>query len=421
MHHILIVEDSIFFGKLLLKKFSEESPFHPVWVKTKAEALIKIQEAEQPFLAAILDFNLPDAPAGEIIDPVVDHGIPSIIYTGSVSEDIRKLVWTKKVVDYVIKNDLFSIEYIIGVLTRLEKNSGTKILVVEDSKFFRKVVSDLLIIHRYQVLNASNGVEALEVLGENPDIKLVLTDFNMPEMDGFALTQKIREQYKKDQLAIIGISSNENELLAANFIKSGANDFIIKQSFLTEEFYCRITQAIELLEHIHALREASIKDFLTKLYNRRYFFDAGNKMHALAKRQNHSMVCAMMDIDHFKSVNDTYGHDVGDLVLKQVSGILNNRMRESDIVARLGGEEFCVLGTNMDPKEAFRIFEDLRQQIENTVVDCMDGENKISVTISIGITTDNQDSIDSMTKVADGLLYQAKEGGRNRVIVDQTN
>ncbi|MEE4356011.1 MAG: diguanylate cyclase [Desulfococcaceae bacterium] len=415
METVLIVEDSVFFGFVIQNKLREETRFEMQWVRSMSEAVAALDKTGNNFFAAILDFSLPDAPCGEIIDEVAGRGIPVIVFTSDLSEEVRELVWSKSVADYALKDDSQSLDYIVSMLSRIRKNPGIKILVVDDSVFFRKIISDLLRVHRYQVLNACNGIKALKIIDKHPDIKLVITDFSMPEMDGFTLTTKIRERYSKNELAIIGISSEGKNILAARFIKNGANDFIIKQSFLTEEFYSRVTQNIENLEHIQMLKDSSVKDFLTGLYNRRYFFNAGRKLFANATRDRRNLTCVMLDIDHFKKVNDTYGHEAGDAVLCHVSSILRNRMRETDIVARLGGEEFCILAVNMDKEYSAELFEELRGNIAASPTNIRG--QIIPVTVSMGVTTEPADSLDLMVRNADGLLYRAKNSGRNKVIM----
>jgi diguanylate cyclase (GGDEF)-like protein len=417
MKRVLVVEHSNFFAMVIKNKLQTEAHFYVTWAKNLSEAVKELNK-NTDFLAAVLDFSLPDAPEGEIIDEVINKGIPSIVFTSNISKKIHKFVNSKKIVDYILKDDPNSIDYLISLLKRLESNPDTKILVVDDSPLFRKTITDLLKNHRYSVFNACNGKEALKVLDEHPDIKLVITDFNMPEMDGYILTQKIREKYSKDELAIIGISSEGNGYMAARFLKYGANDFIVKQTFITEEFYCRVILHLDTLKRLQAIKNAAIKDFLTGLYNRRYFFEFGQKLFESAKRDNLSLGCAMIDVDHFKKINDTYGHKAGDLVLQQVSSILKNRMRGTDIIARIGGEEFCVLTVNLKEKDAKKVFETLRQTVEDSPVEIDDGK-KIKVTISIGVVTELADSLEDMLKKADSLLYEAKKTGRNKVIVNK--
>lgn len=417
MKNILVVEDNRMVG-LMVSKRLEQQDYEPVWVKTMAEARHCLEEGGTSFFAALLDYNLPDASNGEIIDLVVGRDIPAIVFTGMVDNEVRDKVWTRNVVDYVLKEDSQSLNYIIYMLGRLDKNRGVKVLVVDSSPLQRQMQVDLLKIHRYQVLVADSGDEALEICQQHPEIKLIITDVQLPEMDGLELVKRLRRKYRREDMAIIGISSRREHLMAARFIKYGATDFLVKESLIAEEFYSRVTQAIEYLEQICLIRESAIKDHLTGLYNRRYFFDAGTSMVAGAQRNNTGLVCAMLDIDFFKKVNDSYGHDVGDLVLRQVAAILTKRIRKSDIVARVGGEEFCILAQNVKPEAVADVFDGLRRTVGEAVITVPITGEKLSVTISIGFTTRAMPTLGEMMKTADAFLYQAKDQGRNRVVGD---
>lgn len=413
---ILVVEDNKFIGSLLRDKL-QAARYGVVWVKNLAGVLELLASGEHDFFAAILDFSLPDAPTGEIIDHVVRHDIPTIVFTGPLSDEVRSTVWVKNVVDYVLKDNFFSPDYLVATIQRLERNLVTKVLVVDDSSFFRQVIVDLLAVHRFQIFTATDGVDALRVVEEHPDIKLVITDFSMPQMDGFMLTQRLRAKYSREDMAIIGISAKGENLLAARFIKHGANDFIIKQTFLTEEFYSRVNQCMDSLENVRIIREAAITDYLTGLYNRRYFFDVGYKLFASAARKSITLSCAMIDIDHFKKVNDTYGHDVGDQVLQHIAGLLQKRLRATDIVARMGGEEFCVLAVNVDAGYVEGLFEELRRRVDESTFEISDGQ-QLDLTVSIGVAVNGSAySLEGLVKVADEQLYIAKGNGRNQVVV----
>jgi diguanylate cyclase (GGDEF)-like protein len=410
MSQILYVEDSRTVGSLISKSLRDSLDFELHWAQTYAEALEKLDAPDADYFIGLLDLNLPDAPNGEVVELVQQHQIPAVVFSG---DDHRESMWAKNVADYVLKEGRHNIAYLTTLINRIYRNSDLKILVVDDSRTSRRYVGNLLRMHRYQVLEARDGREALTVMVENPDIRMLITDYEMPGMDGFELIKELRNSYSVDDLAIIGMSGAGRGDLSARFIKQGANDFLTKP-FAVEEFYCRVSQNITLLEHIQAIKDLSNKDYLTGLYNRRYFYDACGHLFESAKRKHLSVAVAMMDIDFFKKVNDTYGHDAGDVVLKQVSAILNDRFRESDIVARFGGEEFCVLTSNMAQDSIEDVFEDVRAQIEST--DIIVGDETINVTISIGICTVFQDSLEGMITRADNLLYEAKEGGRNRIV-----
>ena len=413
---ILVAEDNKFVGAVLRNKL-QAARYSVVWTVDLAETKQVLETQGDRLFAAILDFALPDAPSGEVIDHVVSRNIPSVVYTGLISDDIRSTVWMKNVVDYVLKDNSFSHDYLITAIQRLERNHSTKVLVVDDSSFFRKVIVDLLKVHRFQILTAADGNEALQVVEEHPDIKLVITDFRMPEMDGFSLTQHLRMKYSREDLAIIGISGKGENLLAARFIKYGANDFIVKQTLLAEEFYSRVNHCLDSIDNVQKIREAAITDYLTGLFNRRYFFDVGHKLFASAARKSITLSCAMIDIDHFKEINDTYGHEVGDRALRHIADILQQGVRATDIVARMGGEEFCILAVDVGDANVESFFEDLRRQLGSMNFDVGDGQT-IALTVSIGVAiNDSAYSLEGMVKVADEQMYAAKRGGRNRVVV----
>jgi len=161
-------------------------------------------------------------------------------------------------------------------------------------------------------------------------------------------------------------------------------------------------------------QEAATIDYLTGLANRRFLIDIGNKLIANSKRTKMPIAVAMIDIDFFKKVNDNYGHDVGDQVLKEIGHFLTLRVRDSDCAARFGGEEFCIIATNVSSDNVFSFFNDIREGISQLSI--TDGEEEIKVTVSIGVTISLGNDIDEMIKVADENLYKAKNDGRNRVV-----
>lgn len=165
------------------------------------------------------------------------------------------------------------------------------------------------------------------------------------------------------------------------------------------------------------LLEISSVDFLTNIPNRRYFFEVGNKSFHLAKREKHPLSIIYIDIDHFKSINDNYGHNIGDEILKLVSSKMNKLIRKSDILARTGGEEFTILLNNTDKENAFILAEKLRTTIENSCY--RDKEFEIQVTISLGISElqNDDEELDSIISRADKALYRAKNESRNKTVI----
>ena len=263
-------------------------------------------------------------------------------------------------------------------------------------------------------ITVAHGEEALGMLQVHPDISLIVTDYNMPVMNGLDLTHEIRINHHKNDICIIAISSNNDEEVNAMFLKQGANDYI-KKPFSKEEFSCRINNSIEALENIHIVTNHANRDYLTGLYNRRFFFENMYNYIKEVSKSGEKFAIAMVDIDYFKKVNDTYGHDVGDRVIVELSEILRTNINHRDLVARFGGEEFCVVLKNINIYSARDIFESLRSSVESTVIYA--DENEIKFTISIGVSINNGDTLDESLNQADMMLYNAKNSGRNRVEV----
>ncbi len=411
MSFILLVEDSPIFGTIVKNNIEKQLQCSIVWAQSFAEASKIIDEQHQDISVALLDLNLPDSEMGAIVDYATAQSIPSIVFTSRFDIKLHQTIWAKGVVDYVLKDGPDSLTYIVNQIKRLERNHKYKVLVVDDSPVIRKLITRLLTIHKYPVIVAGNGNEALLQIEQHPDTKLVLSDYNMPDMDGFELTKLLRRKHSHTNLAIIGLSAQGDRHISARFIKHGANDFIAKP-FYAEEFYCRLNLNIDTMERISIIRESSYRDFLTGLHNRRYFFEKAERFHA----NNQQLCVAMIDIDFFKKVNDKYGHDTGDRTLKEVATCLTSTLTETKLIARFGGEEFCVLCTGMEAHEALHYFDQLRQEIEKITIRYK--EAMFNITVSIGLCTCQADSLDTIINLADEQLYAAKQQGRNRVCID---
>jgi CheY-like chemotaxis protein len=248
---VLVVEDSKLFSFVLNQKVRQLGDFEPVVVHTYGDAK-KALETET-FFAAILDMVVPGGENGEVLELTLAQKVPSIVLTSRDDKAFKEHISSKDIVDYVIKESNEDIAYAVNLLGRIYKNRKIKVLVVDDSKTFQSYVSKLLKLHLFDIRTASDGEEGLKVLESNPDIKMVLTDYNMPKMDGLAFTKALRRQYKKDTMAVIVLSANEEEGIASRFLKFGANDYI-KKPFSNEEFFSRVYLNIENIEHIRRSR-----------------------------------------------------------------------------------------------------------------------------------------------------------------------
>jgi len=411
---IIVVEDSSIVTKIIRHILKAEPTIEASFAASFAEAKSLYESLKDEVFAALVDLNLPDAPDGEVVDFMLEMQVPTVVLTGSCDEERRERLQSKGIVDYVNKEGRYSYKYAVNLVHRLYANQAIKVLVVEDSDTSRGFICQLLNRHLYQVLEARDGVEAIRVLLDNPDIKLLITDYNMPNMDGFELVQNIRYKYEKSDLIIIGLSAEGHKGLSAKFIKNGANDFLQKP-FNHEEFHCRIMHNVESLELIAQIRDAANRDYLTGAYNRRYFFDVGEGLYTQAKAAGTPLAAVVIDIDHFKSVNDTHGHDVGDRVLQLFSSILSETMSRF-LVARTGGEEFFALLPGLDNEKAMAFVDKVRTIVAATAIEC--GDEDLYISFSAGVCNLASETLDEQLSTADTYLYRAKEAGRNMVIGD---
>lgn len=256
---VLVIEDSNVQAKIVSRHIEGLTNFSTVWAGTLEEAREIITEMREEIFVAVVDLNLPDAPDGEAVDLTMSYAIPSIVLTATFHDDVRDSLLERNVADYVLKESMVVLDSVVDAITRLFKNQFLKALVVDDSKLARGQVRHLLEIQNFQVEEAEDGQQAIDRIKEAADISLVVTDWEMPHKDGFALCSELRKTYKKDSLAIVGISGAGGSAMTAKFLKLGANDFLAKP-FSAEEFSWRVNQTMEMVELIKELNEMKAGD-----------------------------------------------------------------------------------------------------------------------------------------------------------------
>ena len=413
MNRILIVEDNKTLAKLLAKKIKTALDFEVDIAYQLSEAKLFLHKYK--YFVTLLDINLPDAPNGEVVDYVLSKGQHAIVLSGNIDKDFRKKMLQKNIIDYVNKGGVGDINYTINIIRRLQQNQNHKVLVVDDSMVFRKTMERLLKNLFYKVYTVAHGEEAIGMLATHPDISLMITDYNMPVMNGLELVNEVRKEHNKSDLCIIALSSNEDEDINALFLKQGANDYINKP-FSKEEFSCRVNNSIEALENIQTVTNHANRDFLTGLYNRRYFFKSMDEYINEEDGLHEQFAVGMLDIDNFKKVNDTYGHDFGDKVIVHLADVLMSSTNYRDIVSRFGGEEFCIVLKNINRFSAVEIFDRLRKDVESSVI-YTDKKEAIQFTVSIGVALYSEDGLEEVINQADMMLYNAKNAGKNQVLI----
>jgi diguanylate cyclase (GGDEF)-like protein len=300
------------------------------------------------------------------------------------------------------------------------------LLIVDDSPTIRQAIKDAVTANGMfsTILEAKDGMEALKLFFNNK-IDFVVTDVMMPKVDGYKFISAIKESEAGKDIPVIMLSASRKEVVdKIKGLHIGASDYILKP-FDQSELLARINVFLKIQELQNELKkknalleQLSLTDTLTGLYNRRYFYDHISTHSANLKRHPGHFGCLMIDIDHFKSINDTYGHDVGDKILKRVSGIMTREMRKGEVLARFGGEEFIACLCEANEKEAIVAAERMRKAVENAHL--TEDDNPVMVTISIGGVVYPQQGLensDNIIKAADEALYHAKKTGRNKVVI----
>ena len=292
-----------------------------------------------------------------------------------------------------------------------------RILVAEDDRLSRRMIEKYLTELGYQVWTAVDGREALRVYREQ-QIKLILTDWVMPNLDGLDLIKAIRSDESAHYAYIIVLTAQEDTAELVKGISAGADDYI-RKPFDKEELAVRLRAGQRILNLHKQLENRAETDPLTGIPNRRSIGTFLKSKNITQLNAGGPMAFIMTDIDHFKKVNDTYGHDAGDLVIQGVSQLLHNHFRSYDHVSRVGGEEFFIIAPDIPQEAIINVVERMRLKIEQTTFHLPD-EKTLHVTCSFGVccaTLEGEIDIDFFMKKADAALYRAKAGGRNCVMV----
>ncbi|MGD9823240.1 diguanylate cyclase [Desulfobacter sp.] len=296
-------------------------------------------------------------------------------------------------------------------------NCSKKVLIVDDEAVNGQVLLNYLGIKKLGAEFVPSGRLALESI-KTCRFDLVLLDIMMPRMSGYEVCRKLREKYSTFELPIIFLTAKNQPGDIVTAFEVGANDYIVKPVDKTE-LLARIDTHLSLKEAaakaIENARLANI-DPLTGLYNRRYFMNFGNREFETAKRKKGSLSVIMIDIDHFKKVNDRYGHDIGDRVLKQVSSVIRENLRATDIPGRYGGDEFMIILPGTDIKGAIPVADKIRAVFEKNSF-AVKGAASLTLTLSLGVVhySDGIESFGEMLKETDEMLYKSKKDGRNRI------
>jgi diguanylate cyclase (GGDEF)-like protein len=297
-----------------------------------------------------------------------------------------------------------------------------KVLIAEDDPISRRMLEAFLVKWGYEVVSAAQGEEAWEILQGKDTPKLAVLDWMMPGKDGIDLCRSLRQRKGRPYIYILLLTARGQKEDIVEGLEAGADDYVTKP-FDPYELRGRLRagqRIVELQEQLlqarEALRDQASKDPLTDLWNHRAILGVLRKEVARAARTKSPVAVAMIDLDRFKAINDTYGHPAGDVVLRETARRLRGAMRTYDAMGRYGGDEFLAVVPACDPSGAAHFAESFRARIDRKAMETPAGVIPVTLSLGVAAVGDLRDvRPDALVRVADAALYRAKIGGRNRV------
>jgi two-component system cell cycle response regulator len=431
LNRILVVDGSEVARTIIVRILNEEMPSTEITTcGTVQEACAWLERSHFDLITTAL--MLPDKDGLELSRYVRatshHHYTPTIVVSGDADTRLLREGFAAGVTDYFDKS-LGYRAFAEFIKDFMQRNSGLvgRILYVEDSQLAATVLMRLTERHGLQVVHTVRAEEALQLLRdtahggprEDEAFDIVITDFFLQgRMTGGDLLHAIRAKfhYSQQEMPVLVLTGSESGAKQAEVFHAGANDFVSKP-IVEEVLMARIHSLLLIKQQFKALKRQSedmhrlaITDSLTGVYNRRYLLDHGEQF--LANRHNHPVGAVLLDIDHFKKINDNLGHITGDRVLQALGELLQQRIPENALAVRFGGEEFALLVPRCNINDAEQCAEALRTEIETLE------PADVSITVSIGLATNQQSPDLTLTQLinrADKALYAAKAQGRNKV------
>jgi len=303
-------------------------------------------------------------------------------------------------------------------------SSRDTVLIAEDDPIFRRILQSCLQSWNYQVRACENGLDAWNVLQQEHAPQMAILDWMMPGMDGIEMCRRIRSLQQDPYRYVLLLTAKDDKQDVVQGLEAGADDYLTKP-FDVDELHARVRAGKrilelqnELIQARESLRFEALHDHLTGVWNRGAVLNLLQREVQRRQRSGEALGVIMADVDHFKNINDSYGHLVGDAVLAEVARRLTASVRGYDSVGRYGGEEFLVIVPGCDPKGLVVSAERLRGVIAESPIDSASGP--IPVTLSVGLVSvdaGNAEPVEhiALVQAADSALYRAKAGGRNRV------
>jgi diguanylate cyclase (GGDEF)-like protein len=410
MYSILHVETSNFY-RTLIEKICSDIGAEYAFAKNLDDSLNVLKSRKIDLIITAIE--LEDSTGEDLILKINDSpykNIPVVVITGTDSDEYRTRMFSLGIVDYISKksgND--EIRSAILAYMRednvFQKMAELKIAVCDDSKMDRYIMERIFTMAG--ISNVEYYESGDELLASDKEYDIYLIDMVLKDMIGNYVIMKLRE--KGSEAVIIAISGVAHYKTISNTLNIGANDYIAKP-FNNELLLSRIKTNAKNYILLNEVKQLAITDVLTSLYNRRHTMERLEDEIEKSKRYENPLSVMMIDVDHFKRINDEFGHLSGDVVLKKIAESITKTLRDFDIVGRFGGEEFLVVLPNTSIDDAFSAAERIRKNVESLKLSKKD----ITVSVSIGVCQWSGDELKNLLSEADRLLYSAKANGRNR-------
>lgn len=347
-------------------------------------------------------------------------GVPTIIISENIPISSKMMLMSQNLLDIVPNYKLHNCKYILRLLQRSRYREKLEVLIVDEEPLMQSLISRNIFSMGINAKVQDKGSLALETIKREHNVHVLFVDTRLKDCNTELLVRDVREHFNKLELTIICLMQEDHtEEEEVALLHAGANDCIVKRLSTPtslEQFQARVLLSIRQVISYLEMQYMAQRDSMTGAFNRRYFSEVGESVFSNYLRGNVQIAVAMLDIDNFKSVNDTYGHPMGDRAIISLYNMLIEKVRKTDIVSRFGGEEFCILLIGSEIDHAEMVLERIRSAVEGLTIS--DGDKSFSFTVSVGLATKKQDTLEKMIQIADNCLYEAKESGKNRVVID---
>lgn len=407
---LLLLEDEPIQSDVLRKNLAEFG--YTLRACRNLSELNKALAMQKPDLL-ICDLTLPDSTEQDVFQQIQQlqrQGIPSLILSGRATFQLRVQAVRAGAAGYFLKNvKIHDLVNKIRDLTSFDSGKPYRVLMIDDQVSITQYYQQMLEFHGFDFRSLTEPSGLLELL-EDFDPDIFLLDYHLEQYSGAEIARLIRQLPALESTPIVFLTAESVEQLKTNLVELGSDD-VMRKDIKPDAFISQLTSRIK---RGRKLRQQMKQDSLTQLYNHGYIQTVAQQLYALSQRKNTPCCFVMLDLDHFKSVNDRFGHAAGDRVLTALAQLLQQRLRNSDAIGRYGGEEFLLVMPDTAVADAFVVLNDIRLKFSQLVF--AEANSSFQCTFSAGLVNSQLSSTAQQAlEAADALLYQAKIAGRDQV------